>query len=417
VITPHRWRGFVLAIAAGGFAVRLLIIAHSHGGADLFNYTYFSRLALHGVNPFYAPLHGQFPRGDGNNPPIEVALFTGLLALHDSPTTLRLLFALADVAVIVLVGLFFARSRSWRAGFVVFYAFNPFLLVAWTTFAEDKTLLFLGIAAWILALERGREWAAWGAAAALTLIKFLGAFAAPVMALHSFRLRRWHAIVPVAVFLTVLALGELPWFPHSLDAFSRRNSRLGLNPPIHASPTLLLARIGIYAPIEAKLLTVAGILLVFGLFAARRIDVREAVVWSILAGFVFIPDEAFDRVLLTTLAFMLLIEFSIARWVAIWILSSVVALAAIVAAKGVPHVLSGVAGPLRTLFGHESTVAHVLWINSLLVLVLAFYFADRSSVHAGGPQRVLDRLDHRVVGVWGNGGPARLPEPGSQRAV
>ena len=41
-------------------------------------------------------------------------------------------------------------------------------------------------------------------AAGIGIIGAPGAFAAPVMALHSFRLRRWHAIVPVAVFLGLM---------------------------------------------------------------------------------------------------------------------------------------------------------------------------------------------------------------------
>jgi hypothetical protein len=372
----------LIAIALLALLVRLLIIASSHGGDDLRMYTYFSRLPLHGSNPFAPPHGGQFPAIDSNNAPLEVALFSGLLALHDSPATLRLLFALADVAVILLVGMKFARPWHWRLGFVLFYAFSPLVLVAWTTYAEDKTLLFAGICVWILALERRSEVLAWGSACALGAFKFLGAFALPALALDSFRRHRWKMLIALAVFLGVLALSNLPWFPHSLEAFSRRNARLGIDPPIHASPMLLISRLHLYAPIEAKLLTLGGILAVTGAFALGRIDIREAVVFSLFAGYVFLPDDAFNRLLLITLPVMLLLELSRARWILLWVLSSATALGAVVATRGPPSWLSGIASTLRAIFGHEATVPHVLWMSLLPAVVLVLYIADRASGRA-----------------------------------
>ena len=203
--------------------------------------------------------------------------------------------------------------RRWRLGFMIFYAFNPFVLLAWTVYAQDKTLLFFGIAALLLALERGREWAAWLAATALAAFKFLGAFAMPVLALHWFRRRRWWALLPVTAFVVVLVLSNLPWFPKSLDAFSRRDDLLAIDPPIHVAPTLLLARIGIYAPIEAKLLPVAATIVALVFYVIRRIDIREAMVWSLLAGYVFLPDTDFDRLLLITLPFFLILDLRCRR--------------------------------------------------------------------------------------------------------
>jgi hypothetical protein len=374
---PRAWRAAVIAIAVGAFVVRILIIAHSRGGDDLRMYTYFSRLALHGANPFAPPAHGLFPPVDANNPPLEVGAFAAVLAIHDSPTTLRVLFALADAAVIAVVGLYYPRSRQWRSGFILFYAFNPFVLFAWTAFAEDKTILFLGIVAWLLALERGREWSAWAAATALTVFKFLGAFAIPALAVDSLRTRGRQALLPIGAFIAVFLLSNLPWFPNSLDAFSRRDTRLAINPPIHASPTLVLSRLGIYAPIEAKLLTAAAIAAVLAFFAARRIDIREAVVWSLFAGYAFLPDDAFNRLLLITLPFILILDMPPVRWLVLWIISGIAALAGVVATRGVPHALAALGGPLRTLFAHEGTLRHVLWINLLPGAVVAYYFIDR----------------------------------------
>ena len=228
--SPSGLRLAVIVITLLAVVVRLLIIAHSHGGSNLAIYTYFSRLALHGANPFNPPLHGAINPVHSNSPPLEVAVFTALLAVHNSPTTLRLLFVLGDVAVLLLVGLCFPRPRRWRLAFMLFYAFNPFVLLAWTAYAQDKTLLFFGIAVLLLSLERGRVWVAWLALTALAAFKFLGAFAVPALAVHSFRKRRWWALAPVAAFLVLLALSNLPWFPKSLDAFSRRDALLAIDP-------------------------------------------------------------------------------------------------------------------------------------------------------------------------------------------
>lgn len=376
------WWLIVVALAAAAASVRLLVIAHSRGGEDLRSYVYFSRLPLHGIDPFASPASGPFPPTDGNNPPVEVAAFTGLLAIHDSPTTLRLLFVLADVLVLLLLGFAIARPRRWRTGWMLFYGFNPFVLFSFTAFAEDKTLLLLGIVCWVLALERGREWGAWASAAALAAFKFLGLFAMPVLAVHAWRHRRAGALLPLAAFLTVVALGSLPWFPRSLDAFPRRNLRLDLPVPLHASPTLLLARIGLYAPFEARLLSAAAFGAVMALFARRLIDVREATVLAIAAGYVFLPDDAANRLLLLALALLLLLDLSTRRWLALWAISCVATLGAVVATQGVPHRLAGVGGPLRAAFAHESTVRHVLWMNLLPAVVLFWYLRDRRNRRA-----------------------------------
>ncbi len=373
------WRGTVIALTLAAVVVRLLIIAHSRGGEDLRMYVYFSRLPLRGINPFSPPLGGMFPAVDSNNPPVEVAVFTGLLWIHNSATMVRLLFVLADAAVLLVIGLAFDRPRRWRLGLMLFYGFNPFVLVAFTAFAEDKTLLFLGIACWVLALERDSEIGSWLAAAVLTAFKFLGAFAAPALALRSWRRDGSRAVIAIAAYAAVFLLSNLPWFPASLHAFSRRNVRLGIDPPIHASPWLLISRAGLYAPIEAKLALAASIATVLVLYALRRIEIREAVVFSLFAGYVFLPDDAFNRLILITLPFLLLLDLSWWRWAVIWIVTCFSALAAIVAVRGVPHELRFVAGALHGVFSsHEATVRHVLWMNVFPALVLGLYFYDRS---------------------------------------
>jgi hypothetical protein len=373
------WRGTVIVLTLAAVIVRLVIVAHSRGGEDLRMYVYFSRLPLHGINPFSPPPGGMFPAVDSNNPPVEVTVFTGLLKLHDSPTMLRVLFVLADAAVLLVIGLAYQRPRRWRLAMMLFYGFNPFILVAFTAFAEDKTLLFLGIACWLLALERDSELGSWLAAAALTAFKFLGAFAAPALALRSWRRDGIRAMIPIGAYGAVFLLSNAPWFPASLHAFSRRNVRLGIDPPIHASPWLLVSRAGLYAPAEAKIALVVSLIALLVLYAIGRIEIREAVVFSLFAGYAFLPDDAFNRLILITLPLLLLLDLSVWRWVAVWVVTCWGALAAVVAVRGVPHELARIAGPLHAVFSaHEATVRHVLWVNLFPALVLAFYFYDRS---------------------------------------
>jgi len=104
----------VLTVAVLAFLVRLVIIAHSNGGSDLANYTYFSRIALHGGNPFTPPAHGLFAASYANSPPIEFASFAGLLAIHDAATTLRVLFALSDLVTLLVIGFAFPWSQARR---------------------------------------------------------------------------------------------------------------------------------------------------------------------------------------------------------------------------------------------------------------------------------------------------------------
>jgi hypothetical protein len=369
----RHWPWCVAGVVLAAVALRLALIALSDGGADLGIYLRFGRLALAGANPYDAPSGGPISPVMADSPPLEFALFAGLLKLHDAPSTLRGAFALCDGATIALVALLYPRPRAWRGAFVVFYAFNPFVLVAWTVFSEDKTLLFLLIVLLLLALERDRLGRAWSATSALVALKFLGVFFAPVLALHSWRERGRRGLVPVGAFVLVAAASCLPWFPDSLDAFDHRHARLVLDPPFHAGLGILLARLGLYAPFEPQLAMALALLAVFVAFALLRLDVRDAVVLSIFAGYAFLPDEVPNRILLITLPFLLVLSPSRRGWAAIWGCSLPAAAAVVVAAKGAP-------APLEHLLGRESSVPHVLWSHLLPALVLVLWARERRTV-------------------------------------
>jgi hypothetical protein len=286
-------------------------------------------------------------------------------------------FALADVATLLLIGFGSTRPRTWRLAFMVFFALDPFVLISWTVFAEDKTIIFFWIALLVIALDGERLCLTWFSTTVLTVFKFLGVFAAPVLAIDSWRRRGTAAVAPIAGFVVISALSNAFWFPHSLKAFSRRNVRVGIDPPIHASPTMVLSKLHVYATWEVKPLMIVLLLVIFVAFLYRRLSIQEATVWSLFAGYVFLPDDSFDRLLLISLPFLLLVSLSWRQWLALWIWSCVTALGAEIAVRGVPHALHFASGPLQTAFGHDGTIVHALWMNSFVALVLVSYWIAR----------------------------------------
>jgi hypothetical protein len=365
------WRLRIVALAAVALLVRLLLIAVTDGGADLAIYHWFGQLGLHGVNPYDAPAGGPIEPRFADSPPLEFALFAALLKLHDSPDTLRLFFALCDAGTVLLIGLAFPLARAWRWRAVLFYALNPFVLAAWTGFAEDKTLLFLLIAALLLALLRDRlEWA-WAATAALTALKFLGAFFAPVLALHTLRARGRRGLIPIALCLLAVALTCLIWFPDSLHMLDNRRTRANRDEPIHASPLLFADRVGLYAAWEAQALALLSLLGVLALWWRERIDVREAVVLSIAAGYVWLPDQPSNRILLVLLPFLLLADLSRRAWRLLWAASIPATLAVVEASRELPAGLAEVIGP-------SGSLRQVVWLHLPLLVVAVAWTRDRS---------------------------------------
>jgi hypothetical protein len=370
--------------------VRALLIAHSHGGSDLRNYTYFARLALQGHDPYLPPAHGAFGATFADSPPLEYAAFSLLLRLHNSPMTLRVLFAVADVSVILLVGFRWPAPRSWRAAFIVFYALDPFVLISWTVYAEDKTLLFLGLTVALLSVEQGRDLTSWLAVTALTAFKFLGAFLVPALLVDTLRQHHARGLRFLAGFVILVAAGSLAWFPDGLRAFTHRNGRLGAYLPIHSSPMLLVSRIGLYANFEPSLFAAIAITAVVVLLILRRLAVAEALALSLLGGYIFLPDDSFGRLLLVTLPFLLLVRPTARQWAAVWVVTTIGAIAAAIETQGVPHALGPISGPLRAAFSHESTVRSVLWLNAPVVTVLWTYLVQRRRGNAPTAQSSHD---------------------------
>lgn len=382
----RRWRLVVVATALAALLVRLGVIAATGGGSDLRVYVFFARLFAAGASPYTAPPGGAVDPVYADQPPLLFGLFAGLLALRDAPETLRAAFALADAAVIVLVGGWLRRPLAWRLGFMLFYGFSPFVLYSWTAHAEDKTLIFLGLAALVVALERGSHAAAWLLTAALAALKWLGAFWALPLALATWRARGARAaLVSLGAFAVVFAAAQAPFFPSSLEAYARRADRMEIDPPIHAGLLKPLAEIGLYDPWVARACTAAALVTVAAAFARRRIEAPAAVVLSMVAAYAFLPDQSDNRVLLLVLPVLLLTRLTPSRYVTLWVLSTVAAVALVVELNGVPAALGGLAPVLTAVFGAYGSLQHVVIVNALLLWALACHFRDARVRGPGAP--------------------------------
>jgi hypothetical protein len=371
------WTATVVLVVAAALLVRLAVIAVSGGGDDLRVYVYFARLALAGRNPYEPPADGPISPDQAVNLPGEQLLFAGLLKLHDSPDTLRVVFALADAATIALIGSWHERSTAWRLALMTFYGFSPFVLYSWTGHAEDKTLLFLGITGLLIALERARYGAAWAITGALAVFKWVGAFWAPVLALDTLRARgaRYAAVV-VGLFLLVFGLSHLPWLPASLDAYDLRSSRTNLDPPLHAALLKPLADVGLYAPWMVKVGTPLALAAVFVAYARRSIGVAAAVVLSQLAAYVFLPDESDNRILLIALPMLYVIRLTPARMVVLWAISLLATAALVFQLDGVPHGPGALHDAFQRVLGAYGSTQHVVVMNLILVAVLVWFVLD-----------------------------------------
>lgn len=355
----------MLVVAGLALVLRLAIAAVTGGGNDLKIYYAFSSLVAAGGNPYSPPQGFSQPERLSDNLPVEYLLFAGLLEIENSKYVLRALFALADAGVVLLVGLKFPRPIPWRAAFAGFYAFNPLVLGSWTATAEDKTIVFLLLAALLCALELGRPVATWAAAAAIGALKGVSLVFVPFLAWQAWRdvgLRTAAALA--AGFAGAMALAHLPWFPGAFEVYEQRSQHVEFRTPGHASFTQLLDRAGLYDPALVQVGVPLMLVAAFAAYVLRRIDVREGVVLAALATLVLQPDHAYTRALLAALPFLFLIELTPRRWTVLWAVSSLASVFVYLQQE-------------RNSAGGYGSVAHVVAANAFLGLVLAYYVRDK----------------------------------------
>jgi hypothetical protein len=375
VADERSWRRTVVALALAALVVRLAIAAITGGGSDLNIYYSFASLVTDGANPYHPPAGFDIPARLSDNLPAEFLLFAGLLEIDHSKYALRVLFALADMGVVLLVGLRYPRPIAWRAALSGFYAFNPLVLGSWTATAEDKTLLFLLFAAMVLALETGRHASSWAAATAMGALKGVSIFFAPFLAWETWRERGLRAAAAgVAGFAVLMLIAHLPWFPDGFEVYDRRSGHIEFREPAHAAITQLLDRAGLYDPALVKFGVPLLLVAIFAAYVWRRIDAVEGIVLANLATLILQPDHAYTRALLAALPFLLVIHLTVRRWAAIWVVSTI-------ASAGV--YLQQERGEL----GGYGSLAHVAVANAFLALVIGLYVSDKLSGRraAGAP--------------------------------
>jgi hypothetical protein len=372
VADERSWRRTVVVVALLALVVRLAIAAITGGGNDLKIYYSFASLVTDGANPYHPPADFSLPARLADNLPGEFLLFAGVLELDHSKGALRALFALADMSVILLVGLKYPRPIVWRAAFVGFYAFNPLVLGSWTATAEDKTLLFLLFAAMLLAFESGRHAAGWGAAAVMGALKGVSLFFAPFLAWETWRRRGLRsAAACVAGFALVMVVAHLPWFPDAFEVYDRRAGHIEFRKPAHAALTQLLDRVGLYDPALVRFGVPLLLIAIFAAYVWRRIDAIEGIVLANLATLILQPDHAYTRALLAALPFLFVLPLTARRWAAIWVVSALASIGVYLQQE-------------RGELGGYGSIAHVVVANAFLALVVGFYAADKLSGRAAG---------------------------------
>jgi hypothetical protein len=367
------WRRVVFAIAGAALLLRLAIAAITGGGNDLKIYYAFSSLVVDGGNPYSPPAGFSQPERLSDNLPVEYLLFAGLLELENSKYVLRALFAVADAGVVLLIGLLYPRAIPWRAALVVFYAFSPLVLGSWTATSEDKTILFLFLVLLLWSLELGRTVTGWAATTAIGVLKGVSIAFVPFLAWETWRERGLRvAALCVGGFGVVMLLGHLPWWPDAFEVYDRRNGHIEFRTPGHASFMQLLDRVGLYDPAIVKLGVPLLLVATFGAYVLRRIDVREGIVLASLWTLVLQPDHSYTRALFAALPFLFLIDLTLRRWAVIWVVSTIGSIGIYFQQE-------------RGELGGYGSLPHVFASNLFLVLVIAYYVADKLAARVSAP--------------------------------
>ena len=297
---------------------------------------------------------------------------------------LRLFFAACDAGTIVALGLLMRRTRRWRLGAILFLGLSPLPLIAWSYMPEDKSLALLLLVLVLAASERACHGAAWAATGALAAVKWMGAFFALPLLVEGFRATSRRIVVPAFAAAAAAVIATLPFFPDSLLGFERRSHRMNFQPGFD-SITVVLAKADIYNPILVRLWLPLALLAIAVLHLRHKIDIGEAIALSSAAAFVLLPDESADRILLVTVALILVVR---SRWLLWWTVSLVPSVWLFI------DYTFGINHPLRHITGSTGSLQHVIGANLLLLAVTAFYLADKV---AGRGREPICRRSHALV--------------------
>ncbi len=205
----------------------------------------------------------------------------------------------------------------------------------------------------------------------LTLYRWLGAFF--VLPLAFYFARTWRSLLlMLGSYGLVFALSHIAYWPANLFIYASRAQRTLINPPIHSSPTMLLAAVGLYTPRLVTIMILATLAVLYLLFAVRKVSLVEVIVLSSFFTTMVSPELPTSRIVMVSIPLFLLICVSRKRLAALWVVTTVAA----------PFLYPDLQARLLAPFGLPlllpyGTMAHMLLMNLLPALLLVFYLIDK----------------------------------------
>jgi hypothetical protein len=380
---------FIVAVAALALLLRLLLIRYvaMDAGDDLRIYTYFGDLMSHGANPYNPPADSPINRHYANIAPLNLAFFATILRLWDSPTALRVTFAVVDALVLLTVGFLVRRPWAWRRDVMLFYAFNPLILITMVVNSQDKVVVLWLMVLLLVAVEANRVVASIALTTVLTLYRWLGAFF--ILPLSLYFARSWRALIMMlGSFGAALAVSHLFYWPDNLIIYASRSARTLIDPPIHASPTILLDAIGYYSPTFVPVSIFVALAVAYALFAFEKIGIVELIVLVTFFTNMSAPELPVSRILMVALPLLWIIRLPAERVWVLWIVAT--AATFFVRPELGQTVLASLPAAFQpTMAWLLSPVPNALIMNTLPALLLVWYCIDKAT----GRVR-LPRLSH-----------------------
>lgn len=395
---PARIALFIVTVAALALLLRVALIhfVPLDAGDDLRIYTYFGNLMAHGENPYLPPADSPIDKHYANIAPVNLAFFAGILRLWDSPTALRVTFALVDALIILVIGFWARRPWAWRRRVMIFYAFNPLVLITLVVNSQDKVVVLWLMLLLLVAVEANRVVASIVLTTLVTLYRWIGAFFILPIALYF--ARSWRALALMLGFFGLsIALSHLIYWPDNLIVYESRTVRTLIDPPIHSSPTILLSVLGYYSPTFVPLSIFASLAVCYALFAFEKIGIVELIVLVTFFTNMGAPELPVSRILMVALPILWIIRLPAER---VWVLWIVTTAATFFVLPELGQTVLGALPPEREYMMEWllKPVPNALIMNVLPALLFVWYCIDKltgrvrfprlSQAHLSGKQAV-----------------------------
>ena len=370
---------FIVTVAALALLARLLLIHYVtlDAGDDLRIYTYFGDLMAQGANPYDPPVDSPINRHYANIAPLNLAFFAAILRLWDSPAALRVTFAVVDALLLLTVGFLVRRPWTWRRDVMLFYGFNPLILITLVVNSQDKVVVLWLMALLLVAVEANRMVASIALTTLLTLYRWLGAFFILPLALYF--ARSWRALAAMlGGFGVAVVASHLVYWPDNLIIYASRSARTLIDPPIHASPTILLDAIGYYSPTFVPISIFVALAVAYALFAFEKIGIVELIVLVTFFTNMGAPEVPVSRILMVALPILWIIRLPAER---VWVLWIVATAATFFVRPELGHTVLATL-PVAVQPAMEwllSPVPNALIMNTLPALLLVWYCIDKAT--------------------------------------